>query len=278
MTENRSEFWKLTLVVFGLLFGWVALCRADDKTLTLKAGSWEKSYTLKQLQELLPMTELNVYDPVYKKEMNFEGFLLSDVLGLMTSANLTKNLGQELVFTAEDGFAPSMFLPDHRNQRAIVAFGEKGKNGGWSEFETGKTTTTPAPFYVVWQSSKLKEERYPRPYKLVKLEVVNLREKFPKVFPTGNTHEKVFRGFTTFKQHCLMCHSMNLEGGEVGPELNIPKNITEYRSEKTLRNFIRSAKSFRAKSKMPDFPQLTARELDGLMAYLKYMGGQKILQ
>lgn len=261
-------FGQFTIVVFLLLFGWVSLCEANQ-SLTLVSGSWRKTFSLQELKKKMKVTELSSFDHVYKRNMTFEGFLLEDVLSLFESP------GEEIVFTAEDGFSPTMLMADYKGKRAIIAFGEKGKNGGWSEFQAGKTRTTPAPFYLFWKDGTLEESRYPRPYKLVKIELISLKKKFPKIFPAESVSHDVVRGFVIFKQHCLMCHSMNLQGGEVGPELNVPKNITEYRDAVTLKKFIRSASSFRAKSKMPDFPQLTNRDLDGLMSYLKYMRGHK---
>ena len=84
------------------------------------------------------------------------------------------------------------------------------------------------------------------------------------------------KGFVTFKNHCIRCHSLNLQGGEVGPELNSPKNVTEYWEKSTLRAFIRDASSFRFKDKMPAFPNLKESDLDEILEYLAYMKDHKI--
>jgi mono/diheme cytochrome c family protein len=86
----------------------------------------------------------------------------------------------------------------------------------------------------------------------------------------------VRKGFALFKNQCIRCHSLNLQGGEVGPELNSPKNVTEYWDKATLRAFIRDAASFRLKDKMPSFHQLTDENLDELLAYFIYMKGHKL--
>ncbi len=71
----------------------------------------------------------------------------------------------------------------------------------------------------------------------------------------------------------MRCHSISLTGGEAGPELNQPKNILDYRDEKTLRAFIRSASSFRTRSAMPEFKDLSEGDLDAILSYLKWTKG-----
>ena len=99
-----------------------------------------------------------------------------------------------------------------------------------------------------------------------------------KLFPqTGSPGETVAHGFEIFQKNCLACHSLNLEGGVLGPELNIPKNILEYREAKILREFIANPASFRAKSKMPAFgSSLSSQSLDDVLAYLAWIGQHKM--
>ena len=84
------------------------------------------------------------------------------------------------------------------------------------------------------------------------------------------------KGFAIFKSSCIRCHSINLQGGDLGPELNAPQNVTEYWRPEILRAFIQNSTAFRYKSKMPAFPDMTAKQLDQLLAYLKHMKEHKI--
>jgi mono/diheme cytochrome c family protein len=119
-------------------------------------------------------------------------------------------------------------------------------------------------------------ESLPWPYQLVRIEAVSFARKYDRLYPQGVADgTPVKRGFVRFKDECLRCHSINLQGGDVGPELNTPKNILEYWDPKTARQFIRDPGSFRAKSKMPAFPHLTDPDLDDLFAYLSYMRERK---
>jgi mono/diheme cytochrome c family protein len=79
-----------------------------------------------------------------------------------------------------------------------------------------------------------------------------------------------------FKENCIGCHSINLVGGDLAPELNVPKNVTEYWRADDIRALVRDASSFRARSKMPPFPQLGAGDIDDLLHYFAAMKSQKV--
>jgi cytochrome c2 len=79
-----------------------------------------------------------------------------------------------------------------------------------------------------------------------------------------------------FSRYCIRCHSVNLFGGKVGPELNIPKNITEYFKEQDLPKFILNANAYRAGTKMPNFESIiTTDDAENIVHYLKQMKSEK---
>ena len=63
---------------------------------------------------------------------------------------------------------------------------------------------------------------------------------------------------------------MNLIGGRLGPELNVPKNITTYRSRSLLLAFMKHPQSFRAGSLMPP-SHLNDAQLNQVLDYLEAM-------
>ena len=131
---------------------------------------------------------------------------------------------------------------------------------------------SPAPYYLVWEAGQTLGEQVPWPYQLAQIEIVDFKTKFEKSFPKGaEATSNAMKGFVTFKNQCIRCHSVNLQGGDLGPELNAPQNVTEYWSEKNLKSFIRDASSFRYKSKMPAFPHLEDTQIDQVLDYLKWM-------
>jgi mono/diheme cytochrome c family protein len=227
--------------------------------------------TLAELKRKLRTATLTVKDASYDgRTKTYEGFWLEDVLAL---GGLDAASGDEIWFRCADGYTPTMPLASVRKHKGLVAFRDKGAPGGWEKIRQGKSLLSPAPYYLVWDSD---EPAYPWPYQLVGIEIVTFREKFDRIFPAGEAPTSaVSRGFAHFREHCLRCHSLNLQGGEIGPELNVPKNVTEYWDEKVLVQFIRNPGEFRARSKMPPFPQLTDRDIEDLMSYLRWMRDRK---
>ncbi len=96
------------------------------------------------------------------------------------------------------------------------------------------------------------------------------------MIPASGASAQAQQGFALFKQHCLKCHSINLQGGALGPELNAPKNVTEYWQRHDLKAFIKNPESYRYQSKMPAFSFFSDAEIDAVLAYLQQMKQQKI--
>jgi mono/diheme cytochrome c family protein len=92
--------------------------------------------------------------------------------------------------------------------------------------------------------------------------------------------DPVRAGQTLYIAQCLPCHKLN-GGGEsdVGPDLNLPMNPTEYMTGAGLHALIRDPKSVRSwpAMKMNGLPPdlLSDREIDLIVGYLKHMAGRK---
>ncbi len=82
------------------------------------------------------------------------------------------------------------------------------------------------------------------------------------------------RGAQLFRDHCIACHAINRDGGRVGPDLNVPQSIVEYRPRAQILAYIRDPRSFRY-GNMPAHPDLTDAQLADLVEYFVVMSTQK---
>ena len=249
-----------------------------DSELVVVSGETNRTLTTQQMSQALPKAKVTVTDPVYGKAKTYEGFWLEDVLKLAGVPLDTENV---IVFSALDGYQARLSHLRIPGAKPLLATRDLDQPTGWEVFMHGKEKSTPGPFYLVWQiSAAAKPEGLPWPYQINRIEVRNAQESQRQLSPNqteAKASPEVMRGFNQFTKSCLSCHSINLEGGVLGPELNVPKNITEYRESAYLIEFIKDPSSFRAKSKMPAFKDALSDEaIEDVLSYLKAMRKHKV--
>lgn len=234
----------------------------------------EHTWTHATLAAALPdhLTTVEVHSPVYHRPMRYRGYPLAAVLRATGAAELTRG---ELEFHCADGFVPTIATARIDPLGLFLAIDEPTAPAGhrWTPLPNNPTAT-PGPYYVIGTAPDA-YTHLPWPYQLTAIRAVDFAATYPDVYPRGASPDApAHRGFLTFRSACLGCHSINLQGGDIGPELNIPQSITEYRRRDTLRAFIRDPRAFRARTKMPAFP-LDDRQLDELLSYLDHMATLK---
>ncbi|MBU1620985.1 MAG: c-type cytochrome [Gammaproteobacteria bacterium] len=266
---------RLLALVLFLLFG-VLSSPLYAQSLDIQLPDQKLRWSLLDIKQKVPVQQIKLFDPVYNSDKSFVGVSL---LQLLKAAGYKPGqAADEVVLTASDGYAPSMPLEYLLDDQAVLVFAETGKKDfDFAPVAQGKAMVSPAPFYLVWRQGKAVEKTRPWPYQLVKLELVSFQQRYPKLYPTNTAQSSAaYQGFLLFKQNCISCHSINLQGGDLGPELNAPKNVTEYWTDEHLKAFIPNASGYRYKSKMPTFEQFSAEDIDHLVAYLKHMKDYKI--
>ncbi len=235
-------------------------------------GAPLRSLTLAQMEAKVPAETLTLFDPYYQKPKRFRALPLRKVLELGFAG--VSDLGKrEYVFRASDGFTVPIRGELALEDGAYVAFADLDVPG-WEPI--GPQHVSPGPFYLVWSKpSQANEETYPRPWQLASIDMTPFEKAFPHTSPGDLPADAPAEiGYGLFRDRCIRCHAINREGGHVGPDLNVPQNITEYRPEAQIRAYIRDPLTFRY-GNMPPHPDLSDADLDHLIAYLKAMKARK---
>lgn len=213
------------------------------------------------------------YDPFFKQSKKFIGFSLQNFLNSIINTTQFDTTGAVVVFECVDGYRPTMPIS--------LVFGDKkgfvatqdldaptGKN--WIDSLDKKMN----PFYLVWQDVPKNDHRYAFPYGLYALRLVPAGAAFKDVYPFDAP--EMVAGFQLFNQNCMKCHSVNKVGGVMGPEMNIPKNITEYWTDENIIAFAKNPQSFRYRSPMAPITDVSDAEFKQILDYLKYIAKHKL--
>jgi mono/diheme cytochrome c family protein len=240
-----------------------------------------------RLVRALPLAELRagcgvavveVDDPYYGRRKRFLACPLAKVLELGFGAAAGGDPDASYFLRARDGYVRPASGRRLAEPGGWLAFADADLGAGEPpRFEPiDRRQLDPGPFYLVWQGEGQSEpHRYPWPYQLVAIEIAPFETRFPNTLPrSASADSPAWAGFAIFAGECIACHAVNGEGGTVGPELNVPRSIVEYRPEAQIKAFVRDPQSFRYTS-MPAHPHLTDADLDALVAYFRAMAGRK---
>ena len=180
----------------------------------------------------------------------------------------------KIIFECIDGYKPEMPLEVFLNAKPYLAFQDVDapKGSKWEKIVKGGNEMNAEPFYLVYPSVSEDKQEYKWPYNLIKIYLEPLNASTKELFPVDN--KKLESGYNLFQKQCITCHSINGIGGEMGPELNYPKNVTEYWKETELVDYIVNPASFRHKVKMPTLG-ITKQQSQEIVDYLKYISEHK---
>lgn len=271
------------IVLFASITDWSTSYGGQEKSLEIvvEGRSFELSLSAMKQIEGLQEAIHTVKSPIYNKKKSYRGF---DLLDLLKKSGYVKRPIKTLKFLCRDNYAPEIDLSLHA-LKLFIAFEEADKLGYFEPISEGKVVLNPQPFFVMTYRSE-DFETFAWPHQVMRVEVNPDEGKYlisanlsHKRHGKLSSEEKIAieKGEKAFSQHCLACHSINLHGGQIGPELNIPKNITEYRDRDFLKQFIVNPRSFRARSRMLPMPHLKAEELIHILSYLEHMKDEKVL-
>jgi mono/diheme cytochrome c family protein len=272
----RWSGWILFLVLWSVGFQ----VRAGGLFFRVE-GDLLREASREELARTLTLKTLVTENPTTGKKATYQGVDLVDLLTLGFGERWKRY--DAVKFFSRDGYQPLMTRAAILAHRGLVAFREEGRDG-FSPFRRGQgETVDPGPFWVVWDviddPAAKSDPWLSWPWQLVGMELVRLDLEFPRAAPPANASEDARRGFTAFLQHCVKCHRINGEGGDIGPELNYPVSVTEYWQPTWLPKFIADPRSVKWNSKMVGFyPGVRNREaiIRDIVAYLNVMARRKI--
>jgi len=242
----------------------------DDATLRFRENGVKRgTFTLAQLKAAVAEESVTGFDPYYQRPKRWRALLLKPVLRLAFPQGELERL--EFTLRARDGYTVPISGARLLEGGAYLAFADA--EGPWEPIGTNRAD--PSPWYLVWKEpNQLNLATHPRPWALDSIAIEPFEAVFPLVVPASKERQ-VVEGFALFREYCVKCHAINQQGGRVGPELNVPQNVTEYRDEAFLRAWIKNPFTFRV-SAMPPSPQLSDADVTSLLRYLASMKGSKI--
>jgi mono/diheme cytochrome c family protein len=248
--------------------------------LTIDLGHGTRTWDTAQLLQHPLAKDIDIPDDVsYKHDMHYRAVPVAALLeGVANDAHVQA--------VATDGFAaemPAAPLLQTSGSQAWLAIEDPAHP--WPGLSKDKPSA--GPFYLVWinpSASKISPEQWPYALNKIRL-LASVAERFPALLPDPKlaADDPVNKGFALFQKSCFACHRLNGAGdSQLGPDLNIPHNPTEYFAADYLKLYIRNPQDLRQwpQAKMPAItPQvLSDQELDQVLSYLKHMAGRKVAQ
>jgi mono/diheme cytochrome c family protein len=268
----------LVLLCFLLLPG---LAHADEPTITVTVGNDTRSFTRHELLARPDATTVEVArDVSYHAPMIYRAVSVASLL-----AGTTLPPGSVIEAVALNGFVaqlPPDLLLNTDKSKAVAWLAIEPDDHPWPPLP-GKHASA-GPFYIVWTGAEVGSIRSEQwPYQMAKLaSQPSLASRWPAlgVDSALPATDPARAGEALFVVQCLTCHKLNGAGAaNVGPDLNLPQNPTEYLTPQGLHDLIRNPKAVRTwpAQAMPAFAPdyLSDREIGLIIAYLKHMAGRK---
>ena len=269
--------------IFILLTIWsVGAFASPIPTLTLRKN--DKVIKIITASELLTISgvgvSVTVDNPTDSKMHTYEGISLSVLLDQVFGRSW--RAFDIVKFVTQDGYQPVIPVKSIIARSGVISAGEKGYPGFTKLERKNGETIDPGPFYLVWENINDKgtgeDPWLSWPWQITGIELTSLAREFPRSSPPDLSGAPAKVGFLAFRQHCIKCHTINGDGGLVGPELNNPVSVTEYWKEEWLGRFIADPQSIRANSRMiPFYSGVKNRQevISSIIMYLKAMKDKK---
>ena len=257
---------------------------SDASTLTLVHGEFRIVLDRATLLLRSDAQEINIkhYGAYGEVTRRYRAVPLIAILSLLPATTSTHEI---LEAVSTDGFVAQIPL-------ALVLASGSDDARAWLAIEPLETpwpllpnkSVSGGPFFVVWQRAEahlISPEYWP--FQLAGLRIIeHPAQRWPElaVAQTLPKDHAARRGQKVFISMCLACHRIIGGGsGDMGPDLNLPMNPTEYYQPRALRQYLRDPASVR---KWPGqtmggytLEQISNVEIDELLEYLTHMTNRR---
>ncbi len=253
----------------------VAAASAPAELHFLRDGRPVRTISAEALAQECGAATVRVDDPYYGREKSFRACPLGAVLQLGFGAPAASFTTDNFFLRASDGYVKPASGSLLAEPGGWLAFADADLPAGrWEPID--RRQLEPGPFYMVWSGKERGDpHRYPWPYQLTAIEIAPFEREYPHTAPAGAAADApAWQGYAIFRGQCISCHAINGEGGTVGPELNVPQSIVEYRPAEQIKAYVRDPSQFRYTT-MPAHLDLTPQDLDTLIAYFQAMATRK---
>ena len=265
---------------FALAFPATSFAENSDTVEFRKEGKVVRIVSVAELRAIAPAQSIEVFEPHERRNRVYRVLPARAVFDEVFGKDWEK--AREIVFTAIDGFKPSVPVKKFLRHDGYFAFanGDAGPFTLTNKLQNDEAVTL-GPLYLVWDNIGSKEllETWvsDMPYQIKTIEL-RVKEPFPNMLPPPGSSEQVRRGFEYFRTHCAACHTINGDGGGKAPELNYPESVVEYIKPEYLKRWILAPQTVRYNTRMPALgDEISNREQVAaeIIAYLKAISGAK---
>jgi mono/diheme cytochrome c family protein len=268
----------LVLLCFLLL---PVVAQADEPTITATVANDTRSFTRDELLVRPDAIIIEVvHDVTYRMPMTFRAVPVASLL-----AGMKPPSDSVIEVVTLDGFItqlPTDLVLNTDESKAVAWLAIEPADHPWPPIP--EKDVSAGPFYIVWTGAAvgtIRSEQWPyqtaklisRPSPATRWPALAVNSALPPTDP-------VRAGQALYIAQCLPCHKLNGAGAsDVGPDLNLPQNPTEYLTPQGLHDLIRNPRTVRTwpALAMPPFPPdyLSDRDIGLVVAYLKHMAGRK---
>ncbi len=253
---------RALLIAAALLFVGAA---SPPALVFLKDGQKPIRLELSEILKRSPAQVVTLTDPHDHKPHHYRAVRLIPLLEKAYGAHWIEDA--DLIFKAQDGYEVSVPAALVAEGNPLLAY-EAAQGPFQVENVNQHETVELGPYYLVW-------EHHARgghwPYQVVTIERSRFADRYPGLTPAATSSAGVKRGFETFRERCLFCHSLRGHGGTSSFDLVSPRNVTRYLPAEYLRAFIKDPTKFHGQSKMPPLsPEIPNHDqvVEDLIEYL----------